>query len=130
MDIRDATPGDVEAVERLAPGELDGTRLILDRRVIVAEAGEGEDAEIVGFLSYDTWAGAVHVSKLVGEPDVLEELLEEPRRFADREELAIEIVVPESDTALHQALEQAGFEVAGDGPAFHGEATVRYSDTR
>ena len=106
MEVREATPGDAPAMEALVAGDLDADRLVRDRRVIVAESGE----ELSGFCSYDTWNGTVHVSTLVGDRDVVDALLTEPRRFADREGLPIEVVVPDGDETLREAVEAAGFQ--------------------
>jgi len=122
MEVREATPGDAPAMEALVAGDLDADRLVRDRRVIVAESGE----ELAGFCSYDTWNGTVHVSTLVGDRDVVDALLTEPRRFADREGLPIEVVVPDGDETLREAVEAAGFQSAGEGPTFEGEPTRRY----
>lgn len=122
MKVREATPADAPTLESLVSGDLDADRLVRDRRVIVAVAAN----EIQGFLSYDTWNGTVHVSTLVGDRDVVEALLEEPRRFADREGLPVEIVVPDGDEQLREAVEDAGFEHAGEGPAFEGGPSHRY----
>lgn len=125
MEVREATPDDAPAIESLARSDIDADRLVVDRRVIVAE----ENGELLGFLSYETWGGAVHVSTLVGDPAIVDALLEEPRRFGDREGLPVEIVIPESDSTLLEALEEAGFTPVGGGPAFHGEESRRFRDT-
>lgn len=122
MDVREATPGDAPRIESLVAGDLDADRLVRDRRVIVAEAGD----ELEGFLSYDTWNGTVHVSTLVGDRTVVDALLAEPRRFAEREGLPMEIIVPQGDDDLRAAVEAAGFEDHGEGPIFEGEASRRY----
>lgn len=122
MEVREATPGDAPRIESLVAGDLDADRLVRDRRVIVAEA---ED-ELEGFLSYDTWNGTVHLSTLVGDRRVVDALLDEPRRFAEREGLPMEIIVPQGDDGLRAAVEAAGFEDHGEGPIFEGEASRRY----
>lgn len=130
MHVREATPADAPAIEALVAGELDADRLVRDRRVIVAQREEttddDPDGDIEGVLSYDTFGDTVHVSMLVGDAEVVKALLVEPRRFAEREELPIEIVVPDSDEALREAVENGGFEVVGEGPSFEGDPSKRY----
>ena len=124
MEVREATPGDAPSIAAMVAGDLDADRLIVDRQVIVADAGEA----IQGFLAYDAWGGTVHVTALAGDPVVLDALLAEPRRFADREGLPLEIVVPESDTALCEAVQEAGFAEVGEGPQFQDEPSLRFRD--
>ena len=126
MDVREATPDDVDALESLVEGPLDATQLIHDRTVILAETADG----IQGFVSYDIFDDAVHVSTIVGDADALEALLAEPRRFAAAEELPIEIVVPESAAALNRVVQTVGFEPVGAGPRFDGEPTRRFRYAR
>lgn len=125
MDVREATPEDGEAIRSLVDRPLDVERLIVDRRVLVAD-----DAETMrGFLAYEAIDDAVHVSALAGEPSVVDSLLAEPRRFAERESLPLEIVIPEDDTGLIDAVERAGFEAVGSGPRFDGTPSKRFRDT-
>lgn len=125
MEIREATPGDAAAIESLVPGDIDADRLVRDRRVIVAADGE----EIEGFLSYDTWNGTVHVSTMMGDRSIVDALLAEPRRFAEREGFPMEIIVPQAEEELRAAVEAAGFEDHGEGPIFEGEPSRRYRYT-
>jgi hypothetical protein len=129
MTIREATDSDAETLESLVDGDFDAKRLIRERTVLVAETdddgGEGHDA-IVGFLSYDTWSETVHVSTMVGEPAVVDELLEEPRDFADSEGVPVEIVVPDHDEELQSIVTTAGFDRVGKGPLFDGKPSHRY----
>lgn len=130
MHVREATPADAPAIEALVSGDLDADRLVRDRRVIVAQSGDptqdDQGGNIEGVLSYDTFRETVHVSTLVGDSEVVTALLVEPRRFAERESLPIEIVVPASDNALREAVENGGFEAVGDGPSFEGSPSKRY----
>lgn len=122
MHVREATEADVEGIEAVVDADLDADRLLRERTVLVAQA----DGEIRGFLSYDTWSETVHVSTMVGEPDVVDALLEEPQRFADEEDLPVEIVVPDPDVELRSVVETAGFERVGRGPLFDGDPSHRY----
>ena len=122
MHVRDATADDVDSLVALAADEMDAGRLIRDRTVRVAETDDG----ITGFVAFDMWQGAVHVTRFDGEPDVVGELLGEPRSFAAGESLPVEVVVPDGDEAFHEVLVDAGFEDDGEGPSFGGEGTRRF----
>jgi hypothetical protein len=121
MQIRDATADDVAALGALADEEVDAARLVRDRSVRVAV----EDSAVTGFVAYDTWRGAVHVTRLAGDPDAVHELLDAPCEFAVSEAVPVEAVLVEGD-ALAGVLKDAGFEDVGPGPAFDGEQTRRY----
>ncbi|AHG05041.1 hypothetical protein HALDL1_16675 [Halobacterium sp. DL1] len=122
MNVRDATDDDADALAALAAEEMDAERLIRDRTVRVAETDDG----LAGFVAFDTWRGAVHVTRFDGEPDAVGELLGEPRAFAAGESLPVEVVVPGGDDAFHEVLVDAGFEDDGEGPSFDGERTRRF----
>lgn len=148
MNVREADRSDASSVGGLVdlPDEA-ATTLLRNRTVRVAEreaetAGaadpEGADAdeadadgadaesEIVGVVAFDARPGVVDVTQLRGEADALSRLLEEPVRFAVREGMDVEIVVPESATELRSVVDGFGFEADGDGPRFEGETTRRY----
>ncbi|MFB6154130.1 MAG: hypothetical protein ABEJ27_07760 [Halodesulfurarchaeum sp.] len=122
MEVREATPADAGAIEGLAGGDLDAERLIHDRTVTVAEV----DKELVGFIAYEAWSGAVHVTRLRGDARALRVLLTEPIRFGEREDLSVETIVPEDDEELEAALEDVGFERAAEGPRFGGRPSARF----
>lgn len=130
MTIREATDSDAAALESLVDEDFDAKRLVRERTVLVAETDEDAVAKdlgtIVGFLSYDTWSGTVHVSTMVGEPAVVDELLEEPRQFAENEGIPVEIVVPDHDDELQSIVTAAGFSRVGKGPLFDGKPSHRY----
>jgi hypothetical protein len=143
MDVRDAVEADAERLAELTGSPRDVMRnLVHDRTVRVVErdrkdpddAGsetgtddEGADsAAVCGFVSYDARADTVHVTQLEGDATVADRLLEEPLRFAESEDMAVELLVPEGETETREAADRAGFEHAGPGPAFEGERTVRY----
>lgn len=121
MHVREATADDAEAIVSLAADELDGARLVRDRTVRVAEREDG----VAGFVAFDTWRGAVHVTRLDGDPAAVAELLDAPRQFAAGEGLAVEAVLVEED-ALADVLVDAGFEEVGPGPTFDGSQTRRF----
>ncbi|WP_336001279.1 hypothetical protein [Halorientalis halophila] len=123
MDLRDAVEADAGRLAELTGAPTDVTRnLVHDRTVRVAE----RDDDVVGFVSYDARTDTVHVTQLEGEPAVCDRLLEEPVRFARREGMAVELIVPEPDEIARTAAADAGFEEVGPGPVFEGTATVKF----
>ncbi|MGB9964321.1 hypothetical protein [Halobacterium sp. CBA1126] len=124
MNVRDATAEDAAALDALVDGDLDAARLVRDRTVRVAEGDDG----VAGFVAFDAWRGAVHVTRLAGDPDVVAALLDAPREFAAHEDRSVEVVLDEND-ALGDVLLAEGFEDAGAGPRFDGAATRRYEWT-
>ena len=123
MDVRDAVEADSERLADLTDTPRDVMRnLIHDRTVRVAE----RDEEMVGFVSYDAREQTVHVTQIEGDTDAVDRLLEEPIRFARAERMAVELLVPESETMAQEAARDAGFEEVGSGPHFEGEPTTRY----
>ncbi|MFW6003895.1 MAG: hypothetical protein ACOCPT_05685 [Halanaeroarchaeum sp.] len=142
MNIREATDDDVDALAALVDADLDAKRLVHERTVLVAvteadgaaggDDGEmaatrdGDEEELLGFVSYDTWSDTIHLSTMVGEPPVVDALLDEPRRLADAEDIPVEIVVPEDDEGLESIVTAAGFERVGRGPLFEGKPSHRY----
>ena len=143
MNVRDAVEADAERLADLTDSPQDVMRnLVHDRTVRVAEKeaddsdgttesdggadSDGAAERIAGFVSYDAREDTVHVTQLEGTPAVCDLLLAEPVRFAETEGMAVELLVPEGETATRDAAEDAGFERAGSGPRFEGETTVRY----
>lgn len=123
MQYRDATAEDVDALVALADSEVDADRLIRDRSVRVADA----DGKLAGFVAFDTWRGAVHVTRFGGDPGVVGDLLDAPCTFAARENLPVEVVLPSSETdAFRAVLDGEGFAETGPGPMFDGERTRRF----
>ncbi|MFB6139074.1 MAG: hypothetical protein ABEJ26_01405 [Halosimplex sp.] len=123
MDVRDAVEADAERLAELTGSPQDVMRnLVHDRTVRVAT----EDDAIRGFVSYDAREATVHITQLEGTADVRDRLLEEPVRFAETEGMAVELLVPEDEGGTRETAEGAGFERAGSGPTFEGQATVRY----
>ncbi len=123
MNIRDAVEADAERLAALTGAPTDVMRnLIHDRTVRVADV---EDT-VEGFVSYDAEGSTVHVTQLEGDANLCERLLAEPRRFADREQMDVELLAMETDDAAKTAAERAAFERRGPGPRFDGVQTVRY----
>lgn len=113
---------DADVLVTLTDDDVDADRLIRDRTVRVAET----DAGVVGFLAFDTWRGSVHVTRLAGDADAIDELLDSPCSFAERESLPVEVVLLNDDESLRDVVVGAGFEEVGAGPMFDGERTRRY----
>ncbi|USZ66768.1 hypothetical protein NGM10_08460 [Halorussus salilacus] len=153
MRVRDAVEDDGEALGDLADAPAEVMRNVVhDRTVRVAErepddgpgdeteaeadAGTGTGAdgegigadrpEVVGFVGFDAMPGTVRVTYLRGSRAARERLLEEPVRFARKEGMAVEVLVPESETETTRVVEEAGFEPTGDGPRFDGGRTLKY----
>lgn len=127
MRVRDAVEEDGEALGTLADAPAEVMRNVVhDRTVRIAEDSEADNAEIVGFVGFDATPGTVRVTYLRGSPSACERLLEEPVRFAWKEEMAVEALVPERETETRTVVEAAGFERTGDGPRFDGSRTLKY----
>ena len=90
------------------------------------EADDGPDETLLGFVSFDVRGSTVHVTQVGGSRSACERLLAEPARFADREGLDVELLVPDDEVETRAAAEAAGFEEGGPGPTFEGRQTVRY----
>ena len=123
MEIRDAIEADAERLADLTGAPTDVMRnLVHDRTVRVA----AESDEVRGFVSYDAQERTVHVTQLEGDADLCERLLEEPTRFAGREGMDVELLVPETDDHTREAAERSDFSEYGPGPRFDGTRTTRY----
>ena len=147
MRIRDALESDAEALASVTgrPREV-ARNMIHDRSVRVAveggdqsgdgdgdesgdgdgdESGDGDGESVLGFVAFDVRGDTVHVTDFDGNGSTVERLFEEPRRFARREEMGVEVVVP-NDEATSDVIEASGFAAAGRGPRFEGRRTTRY----
>ena len=87
---------------------------------------DAESATVVGFVGFDAKPGTVRVTYLRGTPEARERLLEEPVRFARKEGMAVEALVPESEAETKEVVEAAGFRRSGTGPRFEGGQTLEY----
>ena len=148
MRVRDAVEEDGEVLGELADAPAEVMRNVVhDRTVRVAEreddaSGEKPDGEnsndestdestddrpeIVGFVGFDAMPGTVRVTYLRGSRTARERLLEEPVRFARKEGMAVEALVPEDEAETREVVEDAGFRRVGTGPRFDGSRTVEY----
>jgi hypothetical protein len=125
MNIRDAVEADADRLAALTDAPADVMRnLVHDRTVRVATGSDSDTVE--GFVSYDAENSTVHVTQLEGDAELCERLLAEPRRFADREGMDVELLVTETDDTAQTAAERAAFERCGSGPRFDGVGTIRY----
>jgi hypothetical protein len=145
MRLRDAVEDDREALGELAdaPAEV-MANVVHDRTVRVAEceADDGEqsdesgetdetdktddESDVVGFVGFDAMPGTVRVTYLRGTRAARERLLEEPVRFARKEGMAVEALVPEDESETREVVENAGFNRVGTGPRFDGSRTIEY----
>ncbi|WP_144927410.1 hypothetical protein [Halorubrum salsamenti] len=132
MRIRDALESDAEALAAATDRPRGVVKdMVHDRSVRVAVAGDGEDSgdgdssAVTGFVAFDVRGETVHVTDFDGGDNAIRRLFEEPRRFARREGMGVEVVVP-NDERTGNILEDAGFESAGSGPRFEGRRTTRY----
>ncbi|THE65823.1 hypothetical protein D8Y22_06400 [Salinadaptatus halalkaliphilus] len=141
MNVRDALEADADALAAIADSPTDVMRnLVHDRTVRVAEDGshdpnvdvsssqyDGSDPEdLLGFISFDAREETVHVTQVDGTADACKQLLAEPVRFADRESMAVEVLVTSGQDTVADAAADLGFERHGRGPRFEGEPTVRF----
>ncbi len=141
MNVRDALEADADALASIADAPTDVMRnLVHDRTVRVAEDGahdpnadvgetkyDGSNPEdLLGFISFDAQAETVHVTQIDGTEAACERLLAEPVRFAEREGMEVEVLVPEDEDAVADAARALGFEQAGPGPRFGGARTAKY----
>ncbi|WP_418280079.1 hypothetical protein [Halorubrum sp. DTA98] len=138
MRIRDALESDAEALTALTgrPEEV-LVDMVHDRSVRVALAdgetsdhadtsSDGSDVSISGFIAFDARSETVHVTDFGGPERVVRELFEEPRRFAVRESMNVEVVVADDDSIGIDAVEGVGFDRVGSGPRFDGRSTTRF----
>jgi hypothetical protein len=138
MRVRDGVEADAAALASMT-GRPEGVvrDMIHDRSVRVgvtdgaasaADADAGDDTPIdavAGFVAFDVRDGVVHVTNVEGDPDAVGRLFEEPVRFATREGMTVEAVLPTDGTAA-DAAESIGFDAVGSGPRIDGAPTTRY----
>ena len=109
------------------PADPEGTADASDPDGAADPERDGDaDPSIVGFVGFDAERECVYVTHLGGEAETLARLLDEPVRFARKSGLSVQMIVPESESDLQEAVETFGFEHAGGGPHFEGTPTRRY----
>jgi hypothetical protein len=141
MDVRDAVERDAAAMAALTDAPEPVLRNVIHERSVrvatedsagdgdgspASGAGEDDDPELLGFVSYDAREDAVFVTQFGGDREACERLLAEPIRFARAEGLPVEVTLRDGDDEMRAAAEAVGFERAGAGPRFRGEPTRRY----
>jgi hypothetical protein len=156
MRVRDAVEEDGAVLGELADAPAEVMRNVVHDRTVrvaaepVAESGggreddgsaesEGEDSSeneadgsaeanesVVGFVGFDAMPGTVRVTYLRGTREAREQLLEEPIRFARKEGMSVEVLVPENEAETKEVVESAGFRQTGTGPRFDGGRTLEY----
>ena len=139
MEVRDAVEADADQLAAIGDAPTDVMReLVHDRTVRVAvetrtsgphddtPAGDGDDEEVVGFVSYDARERTVHVTQLAGTVEACERLLGAPTRFAESEGMTVEFLAATDDDPVREAAASVGFREVGPGPTFAGQSTVRY----
>lgn len=122
MNVRDAVEADGGRLAALAdvPTEVMAD-VVHDRTVRVADT----EGDIDGFVGFEADEETVHVTHLFGTETAREQLLEEPIRFAEKETMPVEILLPESESDTVSVAERAGFEESEPGPWFDGHRTRR-----
>lgn len=132
---RDAADGDGDDPDRGADARDAGAGHVAEEDGRAgADVRDREDREtpvengaaIAAFVSFDAQEDTVHVTQFGGDPGACERLLGEPLRFAEKEEMPVEVLVTADDDALRGAVEAVGFDERGAGPRFDGAETVRY----
>jgi hypothetical protein len=119
-EAREADAAGVAALVRLSP---DAVRTVIHARTAIVGI-EGGDTH-VGFVAFDAFEGAVHITQLAGPLPVLRRLLRSPMEFAQAEGMPVETLTRAEDTAHIDALRACGFTDAGVGPRFDGTQTRR-----
>ncbi|MFB6168438.1 MAG: hypothetical protein ABEJ43_06275 [Haloferacaceae archaeon] len=139
MEVRDAVEADADQLAAIGDAPTDVMReLVHDRTVRVAveerasgpnddtPGADGDDEEVVGFVSYDARDRTVHVTQLAGTTAACERLLAAPTRFAASEGMTVEFLAATDDDPVREAAAAVGFREVGGGPTFAGQPTIRY----
>ncbi|GAB3708266.1 hypothetical protein [Halorubrum pallidum] len=143
MRIRDALESDGDAIaaatDRPRSVVIDTIHERSVRVAVTDPMGEGhrvdsgteqferrsDEGDVIGFVAFDASGNTVHVSDFAGDEAAVRRLLDEPRRFATRESMSLEVVVPVDDD-VRSVVSEMGFEAVGSGPRFAGRETARY----
>lgn len=123
MTIRDAAETDAEAIAGLVGTATGAAARMIRRRTVRVAVDNGA---VRGVVSFDISSDAVQITRLSGDRNRLEELLSEPLRYAAREDLATEMLLPRDARPTRELLEANGFVNVEAGPAFQNEETLRY----
>ena len=137
MRIRDAIESDAEELAEISGRPESVMReLVHERsvRVAVSESKDtptpdstgGSEGSVEAFVSYDVQSGSVHVTEFGGSEGVVRRLFEAPYRFALREGMDLEVLVPDDDDTRRETVVSLGFSPTGSGPRFDGQSTTRF----
>jgi len=125
--VAEAEPGDADPNADVGPGPGDGRSGPREDDDPTGDpVGDPHDGELLGFVSFDARERTVHVTQVDGTREAVETLLAEPIRFARREDMDVEVLVPDHEGEVRAAAEAVGFEQTGTGPRFDGQPTTRY----
>ncbi len=124
MRVRDALESDAEALAAATDRPQEVVRNMIHDRSVRVATEEAED-DVFGFVAFDVRGETVYVTDFDGDDETIRRLFEEPRRFARREQMGVEAVVPD-DERTGEVLEDSGFDPVGPGPRFEGRRTTRY----
>ncbi|ESS04705.1 MAG: hypothetical protein A07HR67_00642 [uncultured archaeon A07HR67] len=131
--VRDPTePGENESDEETS--DLDDGRRTSDASGGRDASGDRDgvddpgdtDGSIVGFVAFDARGDTVHVTHFAAPGSAAGRLFEEPKRFARREAMDVEVVVADEERDRIAAVEDAGFVAVGSGPRFENRKTTRF----
>jgi hypothetical protein len=123
LRIREAREADAAGVATLVRLSPDAVRTVIHARTAIVAVVEGDSHE--GFIAFDAFDGAVHITQLAGSTPVLRRLLRSPMEFAQAEGMPIETLTRADDSGHVEALRACGFTDAGGGPRFGGTETRR-----
>ena len=123
LSIREAREADAAGVAELVRLSPDAVRTVIHART--AMVAIDQETAHVGFVAFDAFDGAVHITQLAGPTAVLRRLLRSPMEFALAEGLPIETLTREDAAAHIESLHACGFTDAGAGPQFDGAPTRR-----
>jgi uncharacterized protein with von Willebrand factor type A (vWA) domain len=126
MEVREAVEDDAARLAELTDAPASVMREVVhDRTTRIATDETGGD-EPAGVVSFGARREAVHITQLAGTEAAVSRLLDEPIRFARREDMAVEVLLEETDTDLQGTVTDAGFEYVGSGPRFEGRPTIAF----
>ena len=123
LRIREAREADAAGVATLVRLSPDAVRTVIHARTAIVAVADGDSHE--GFVAFDAFDGAVHITQLAGTTPVLRRLLRSPMEFARAEGMPVETLTRADDSAHIGALQACGFTDAGVGPRFDGTETRR-----
>ena len=122
----DGQTGSLDDERRTGDGQEDvGGRQTGDGQEDVDDPADTDDS-IVGFVAFDVRGDTVHVTDFAAPGSAVSRLFEEPKRFARREAMNVEVVVADEERDRIASVEDAGFVAVGSGPRFENRKTTRF----